>query len=99
MTAFLHAMLIIVVRFMLLQAYPSIFGSSTLPRRDGGDNYPRQLVLFDVFSKNITDYGNATLSWDTYGDSQYYTQIGAIFYWIDSESGHKINCYDLYNKT
>eukprot|EP01084_Bolivina_argentea_P297410 512374_1 len=114
MTAFLRVMLIILVRFMLSQAYTSIFGSSTLPRRDGsmavfhhnntiyilgGDNYPDQLVLFDVFSKNITDYGNVTLPWDAYGDSQYYTQIGAIFYWIDPGSGHKINFYDLHNNT
>eukprot|EP01084_Bolivina_argentea_P297411 512375_1 len=114
MTAFPHVMLIIVARFMLSSAYPTMFGSSTLPRRDGsmavfhhnntiyilgGDNYPRQMILFDVFSKNITDYGNVTLPWDAYGDSQYYTQIGAIFYWIDPGSGHKINFYDLHNNT
>ena len=64
----------------------------------GGIKYPKQITKWDTNKRKYTSLGSTALPDDTYGSSQYYTQLNHTLYMIDPV-GINLNIYDLSTNT
>eukprot|EP01084_Bolivina_argentea_P178207 308054_1 len=64
----------------------------------GGHYNQRQITEYHIATNSMIDQGQNELSINVWGNSQYYTQIDRLMYWINGDSGSNISVYDLQNK-